>query len=300
MVTGASGTLGQAVVRALQARGDDVVALSRDPRRAEQVLGSRVAAYAWPDPKRLAPPQEALDRADAVVNLLGEPVAQRWSERAKQEIRDSRVLATRALVAAMRELGERGPTTLVSQSATGYYGARGDEPLEEQSGPGEDFLAQVVVDWEREARAAEPLARVAVTRTGVVLAPGAGALAKMLPPFRLGLGGPVAGGMQYVPWVHIDDVAGVILHILDRPELTAAFNLTAPNPVTNLELSKALGRVLHRPAVLPVPALALRLIYGEMAKVVTTGQRVMPKRLLDTGYAFAFAELEPALRDLLG
>jgi hypothetical protein len=189
---------------------------------------------------------------------------------------------------------------LVSQSATGFYGPSGEKPLDERAAPGADFLGRVVVEWEREALAAAPVSRVVVTRTGVVLSPGSGALAKMLPPFRLGLGGPVAGGRQYVPWVHIDDVVAGLLHCLGEARLTGPVNLTAPNPVTNRELSRTLGRVLGRPAVLPVPGLALRLLYGEMAQIVTTGQRVVPERLLGSGYRFRQPELEPALRDVLG
>jgi uncharacterized protein (TIGR01777 family) len=157
-----------------------------------------------------------------------------------------------------------------------------------------------VTAWEREASAAEPVARVVRTRTGVVLAPSGGALAKMLPPFKLAVGGPVAGGRQYVPWVHLDDVVGAVLRCLDDPALTGPVNVTAPNPVTNAELARALGRVLRRPAVLPVPALALRALYGEMAVIVTTGQRALPARLTEAGYEFRFPELEPALRDVLG
>jgi uncharacterized protein len=234
------------------------------------------------------------------VHLLGEPVAQRWSEDAKRRIRESRVASTRELVRALTALpdGER-PGTLVSQSAAGYYGPRDERPLDEDAPAGDDFLAGVVGAWEREARAAEAVARVVRTRTGVVLAPSGGALAKMLPPFKLGVGGPVAGGRQYVPWIHLDDVVGGMLRCLDDASLNGAVNLTGPNPVTNAELSRALGRVLHRPAVLPVPAFALRVLYGEMSVIVTTGQRVVPERLKRAGYEFRFHDVEPALRDVL-
>lgn len=232
---------------------------------------------------------------------MGEPVAQRWTPAAKRRIRDSRVLSTRMLVAALGQLPEeRRPAVLVSQSATGYYGARGSEEMDESASPGSDFLASVVSAWEREAAAAAPLCRVAVTRTGVVLSPGAGALAKMLPFFRAGVGGPVAGGRQYVPWVHIDDVAAAILHCLDDGDAHGPLNLTAPRPVTNAEFSRALGRALHRPAALPVPGAGLKLLYGEMAMIVTTGQRAVPKRLEQLGFSFRHDEIEPALRDVLG
>ena len=189
---------------------------------------------------------------------------------------------------------------LVSQSATGYYGPRGDEPLDESAPAGSDFLAEVVVAWEYEARQADAKMRVALTRTGVVLSPSGGALAKMLPFFKLGVGGPVAGGHQYVPWIHLDDVVGALLYAVDNAAASGPINVTAPNPATNAQLSTVLGRVLHRPAVLPVPGFALKLLYGEMAEVVTTGVRARPAQLQQLGYPFAHPELEEALRDVLG
>ena len=299
-VTGATGLIGASTVRALRARGDDVIALSRNPRRHAAELGSGVELQAWADPKQAPPPAAALEHADAVIHLLGEPVAQRWSESAKREIRESRVLATRSLVAALQAIPPPArPRVLVSQSATGYYGSLGDEPVDESAPPGNDFLASVTAEWEAEANKLQGSARVVTPRTGVVLAAGGGALEKMLPPFRLGIGGPVGGGAQYVPWVHLDDVVGAILHCVDHEDAAGPVNLTAPNPVTNRELSHTLGRVLHRPAVLPVPAAALRLLYGEMATIILGGARVLPSRLRDLGYTFAHPELEPALRDVL-
>ena len=259
------------------------MALSRSPGAT---LGGAEIVH-WPEPKRTPPPPDVLPGADVVVSLLGEPIAQRWSEAVKCEIRDSRVLGTRSLVDALRAVPDHErPGTFVSQSATGYYGARGDETLDESSAPGGDFLAGVVRAWEREAVAAEPLTRVALSRTGVVLSARSGALARMLGPFRLGLGGPVAGGSQYVSWIHIDDVVGGLLKCLDDQALGGPVNLTSSAPVTNRELSKTLGRVLGRPAVLPVPKLAVRAIFGEMSTVVTTGHRVIPARLLEAGYRF--------------
>jgi uncharacterized protein len=299
-VTGATGTIGRALVRELRGRGDEVTALSRDPERAARVLGGDVATAAWREPKSEPPPTEALRGRDGVVNLLGEPLAQRWSDEAKREIRDSRILSTRSLVAALAGLpeGER-PGVLVSQSAVGRYGPRGDERINESDEPAAaDFLARVTADWETEARRAEEHGmRVVTTRTGVVLARSGGALEKMLPPFRLGLGGPVAGGRQYVPWVHLDDVVGAMAFCLENEAAGGAVNLTAPEPVTNRELSKMLGRVLRRPALAPVPALAVKLLYGEMAMVVTTGQRAVPARLTELGYAFRHPDLEEALRE---
>jgi uncharacterized protein (TIGR01777 family) len=195
---------------------------------------------------------------------------------------------------------DRRPDVLVSQSASGFYGPHGDEQLTEDASAGDDFLAGVVVGWEGEAMRAATELRVALTRTGVVLSSEGGALAKMLPFFRLGIGGPVAGGRQYVPWIHLDDVVGALLFCLDNAQATGPVNLAAPNPVTNTELSRALGRVLNRPAVLPVPAFALKLLYGEMAQIVLTGQRVVPSRLKQLGYEFRHPDLEAALRDVLG
>ncbi len=298
-VTGATGTIGRGLVEALLDRGDSVTVLSRDPDRARSTLG-KVRALAWREPKSEPPPLEALEAQEGVVHLLGEPVAQRWSEPVKREIRDSRVLATRRLVVALGETRER-PGVLVSQSATGWYGARGDEPVAESAPPADDFLARVVAEWEAEARRAEEHGiRVALTRTGVVISESGGALEKMLPAFKLGVGGPVAGGRQYVPWIHMEDVIGGLIFCLDNAAVTGPVNLTAPEPVTNRELSKALGRVLGRPALAPVPALAVRALYGEMATIVTTGARAVPRRLSELGYAFRQPHLEDALRAATG
>jgi uncharacterized protein len=299
-VTGATGNIGRALVRELTAQGDEVTALSRNAVRAKETLG--IEAVGWERPKSERPPAEALRGRDGVVNLLGEPLAQRWTEEAKREIRDSRILGTRNLVAALAELleGER-PRVLVSQSAVGWYGARGDEPVDESEPAASGFEAQTTVDWEAEARRAEELGvRVVTTRTGVYLSQTGGALETMLPPFRLGVGGPVAGGKQYVSWVHLDDVVGALAFCLRTEAASGPVNVTAPEPVTNREFSKALGRVLRRPAVLPVPALALNVLYGEMAVVVTTGRRAVPARLRELGYEFRRPELEDALREATG
>ncbi|MEX2196355.1 MAG: TIGR01777 family oxidoreductase [Thermoleophilaceae bacterium] len=299
-VTGATGMLGRALVAELLDRGDEVVALSRDAERAGAALPDGVETAEWRAPSDEPAPAEALSGADGVVHLLGETVAQRWTERARREIRESRVAGTRNLVAGLRAAQPR-PRVLVSQSGSGYYGARGDEPVDESGPAGDDFLAAVVEDWEAEARKAEELGlRVVTTRTGVVLSEGGGALEKMLPPFKLGVGGPVAGGRQYVPWAHADDVAGAQLLCLDTAAASGPVNVAAPEPVTNRELSKALGRVLGRPAVAPVPALALKLLYGEMALIVTTGVRMVPRRLTELGYEFRRPDLEEALRAATG
>jgi uncharacterized protein (TIGR01777 family) len=287
--------IGRALVRELRERGDEVIALSRDPERAAAPLG--VEAQAWRDPKGEPPPPDSLRGSDAVAHLLGETVAQRWTEAAKREIRDSRILSTRQLVAGLAELSpDERPRVLVSQSATGFYGPRGDERLSEEAAAGDDFLAKVVRDWEAEAqRAVELDMRVVTTRTGVVLSEQGGALEKMLPFFKLGIGGPVAGGKQYVPWVHLDDVVGALVACIDG-DLSGPVNVTAAEPATNRELSKTLGKVLKRPAFAPVPGLAVEALYGEMAMIVTTGQRAVPARLEQSGYRFRRPSLEAALR----
>lgn len=300
LLTGATGTIGQAIVRALRERGDDVVALSRERERAQAALGGGVEVHVWADPTGSPPPAQALSEVTGVVHLLGEPIAQRWTDAAKQRIRDSRVLSTRQLVAGLTDLpDERRPRVLVSQSAVGFYGAADDRELDEEAPPGDDFLAGVVAAWEREAQAAEAVMRVTRTRTGVVLTPSGGALAQMLPFFRLGIGGPVAGGRQYVPWIHLDDAVAAMLFCLDQDAASGAANVTAPQPVTNADFSRALGRALRRPAVVPVPSLALRLLYGEMAEIVITGQRAIPRRLLELGFDFGHPQLGEALADVL-
>jgi len=292
--------IGRALAEELLARGDEVTVLSRDTAKADKAFGGRARALEWEDPKAQAPPIEALAGRDGVIHLLGEPVAQRWSDGAKAEIRDSRVLSTRNLVAALRDAEPR-PGVLVSQSASGFYVPRGDERVDESGPAADDFLAKVCVEWEGEARAAEDLGmRVATTRTGVVLSESGGALEKMLPPFKAGVGGPVAGGHQYMPWIHADDVVGALIFALDTEAASGPLNLSAPEPVTNRELSKALGRVLRRPAVAPVPAFALRLLYGEMGQIVTTGVRMVPARLAELGYTFRQPNLEGALRSATG
>lgn len=301
-VTGATGLIGPAVVAALQDAGAEVSVLSRDPERARERLRRpgrpEVEAYAW-DLMAEAAPAQALSGRAAVVHLAGENIAQRWSEKAKRAIRDTRVTGTRNLLAGMRA-AEASPGALVSSSGVGYYGSHGEEPLDEEAPPGRDFLAEVCVEWEAEARKAQELGvRVVCVRTGVVLHRDGGALEKMLPPFRLGVGGPVAGGRQYISWVHREDLVGMIVAAARDDRWSGPVNATAPAPVSNREFSKALGRALHRPALLPVPAAALQLLYGEMAEIVTQGARVVPAKALVLGYEFAHPELGEALSSAL-
>jgi uncharacterized protein len=302
VVTGATGLIGSALIAALQQRGDEVAILSRDGEHARRRLRETglypVDAFDW-DPLAEPAPAAALEGRDAIAHLAGENVAQRWSAEAKRAIRESRVTGTRNLLAGLAATRER-PRALVSASAIGYYGAHGEEPLDEDAPAGEDFLAQVCVAWEQEAAKARELgARVVSVRTGVVLHKDGGALAKMLPPFRLGIGGPVAGGHQFVSWVHRDDVVGIYVAALADERWGGAVNATAPDPVSNRELSRTLGRVLRRPALLPVPGAALTLLYGEMSAIVTTGARVMPAKPLVLGYEFEHPQLEEALSSAL-
>jgi uncharacterized protein (TIGR01777 family) len=298
-VTGATGLIGSQIVGALTRRGDEVTVLTRNPDGALRRLGA-VEAVAW-DPQAGPAPAAALEGRDGVVHLAGEPVAQRWSAEAKRRIRDSRERGTANLVAGIAAAATK-PAVLVSASAVGYYGPRGDEQVDESTPPGSDFLAQVCVAWEREAVAAEQHGvRVALVRTGVVLDARGGALAKMLPPFKLGTGGPVAGGRQWMPWIALDDLVGLYLAALDGgPQWSGPLNGSAPQPVTNGDFSKALGRALHRPAVAPVPRLALKLLYGEMEQIVTTGQRAVPARPLALGHVYRHPQLDEALRVALG
>lgn len=301
-VTGASGLVGSALVTSMRARGAEVTVLSRDPQRAQAELG--VEAFAW-EPMREPAPDQALSGRDAVVHLAGESIAQRWTEEARRAIHDSRVVGTRHLIQGLHSLGENRanvmPPVLVSASAIGYYGPHRDEPLDEEAPPGRDFLAQTCLAWEAQAQAATRLGmRVVQVRTGVVLSRSGGALARMLPPFRLGLGGPVAGGRQFVSWIHLDDLVDLMSAAIEDQSWSGPINATAPEPVTNRELSHALGRALHRPAVLPIPTFGLRLLYGEMSQLVTTGARVLPAKALVLGHRFGHPHIEEALLSALG
>ena len=274
-VTGASGFIGSRAVELLRARGHSIRPVS---------LRSIPIAQQW-------------GACDAVVHLAGEPVAQRWTAAAKRRILDSRVEGTRALLAAFRE---HPPNVLVSASGIGYYGSRGDEILTEQSPPASDFLGQVVEAWEHEALEAEKLGvRVVRLRIGVVLGLGGGALQKMLLPFRMGLGGRLGAGTQWMSWIHREDLCQMILFALGESTLRGVFNATSPHPVTNAEFTRALGRAVHRPAVIPVPAFALRLLLGEMSEVLLGSQRVVPEAALRAGFEFRYPEIGAALIQIL-
>jgi uncharacterized protein (TIGR01777 family) len=297
LVTGGTGFVG----RRLLGRLESPVVLSRDAARARKILqplGTR--ALSW-NPASGPPPAAAFEGIEAIFHLAGDPVAEgRWTAEKKARIRDSRVIGTRNLIAGLRDLPAR-PRVLVSASAVGYYGSRGDEELDERSPSGGDFLADVCVSWEREATAARTMGtRVVPVLTGIVLGKEGGALAKMLPPFKVGLGSPLGSGRQYMPWVHIDDLLELMLFAARENSVTGPLNGVAPHPVTNREFTRTLGRVLGRPTFLPpVPGFVLKTLVGEFAEVLLGSQRALPRAALAAGFSFRFAELEPALRDVL-
>ncbi len=306
-VTGGTGLVGNLLVKKLRERGDQVVLLTRRLDAVKPQFGDGVTIVAG-DPVQAGPWMDALQDCDAVVHLAGEGIFnRRWSQAFKDLIYASRIKGTDNTVAALRSprpTGGEGPgargRVFVSGSAIGYYGPHGDEELTEESAAGNDFLAKVCIDWEKAAQPATVHGvRVVLLRTGVVLDKAGGALAKMLTPFKMCVGGPIGSGKQWMSWIHNEDEVGLILFALDHPEIDGPLNAVAPHPVTNKDFGKALGRVLGRPSFMPTPALALRVMLGESAQIITMGQKVLPKKALDAGYAFKFPELEAALRDLL-
>ena len=283
-----------ALIQKLIDAGHSVHALAR--KRSENLPAS-VRFSAW-DSIHGEPSAESLAGADAVVNLAGESVAQRWNPEVKRRIRASRIDGTRHLVTALSTQSRR-PRVLVNASAIGIYGSRGDEILTEDSDPGYDFLARVVIDWEKAAEMAENLGiRVVALRFGMVLGNG-GALAKMLPAFRLGVGGRIGSGKRWVSWIHLDDLTSLILFAMTNAGVRGPINATAPNPVTNADFTRQLAAVLHRPAVFPVPKMALKLIFGEMASVILGSQRVLPQVAESAGFRFEYPQLKPGLARLL-
>ncbi len=298
LITGASGLLGSALADALLARGDEVVGLTRDPERARP-KNPTVRWHAWQATTE-RPPPEALEGVDAVVNLIGEEINQRLTDQAKVRIRESRLLAARNLLQGI-EAAPGKPSVFIGQSAIGYYGDRGAQILDEESEPGEGFMAEVPVDWERAELEAERLVpRVVIIRTGLVLTKQGGLLKQLMLPFKLGVGGPIAGGEQFMSWIHIDDEIGLLLWALDNDQVSGTINATAPNPVTNREFSKELGRALHRPAFMPVPKFAIGAMRGgDLADAVAGGARVFPRRALDGGYEFRYPNLDEAIRSAL-
>jgi uncharacterized protein (TIGR01777 family) len=286
LLTGATGFIGSRFARLATARGHQILPVSRTPR---------AGALDW-SPASLA---RGVAAADAIVHLAGENLfGKRWTERQKNVLIESRVEPTSQLA---RLAAERRPSAFVSASAVGYYGPSERQGLDEQAPSGNDFLATLCQRWEKAtALAASAGVRTVITRFGIVLGREGGALKQMLPPFRLGIGGPIGSGRQWMSWIHADDVAGLLLFLLESESARGPYNVTAPQPSTMRDFARALGKVLHRPAVLPVPGFALKLALGEVADVLLSGQHVVPRRALEAGYQFRFPALEPALRDVLG
>ena len=306
MVTGATGFVGRPLCARLLQEGHSVVALTRNAERAQGVLGQEVRCLMWGSEKDLKW-QEAVQEVDTIVHLAGESVgAERWTAEYKRKIHDSRIFTTRALVEAIGRAAPQ-PKALICASAVGYYGDRKDETLTEASPPGNDFLARTCQQWEAEACKAEtPGLRVARMRIGIVLGRGGGALEQMLyplplpvSPFKLGLGGPIGSGRQWFPWIHLEDVVGLFAWAATTEGIGGAFNATAPNPVTNADFVHAIGRILHRPTVAPVPAFLLKTMLGEFAEVLLGGQRALPTAAQQAGYRFRYERLEEALPALL-
>lgn len=300
VVSGGTGFIGRALCESLRRQGMSVSVLSRNPLQAKSVLDPSIRVVEW-DAVASGAWEQELDAAAAVINLAGAPIAEgRWTPARKQSIVGSRVNGTRLLVRAISRSPSK-PRVLISASGVGYYGASADRLFDERDGPGSDFLAHLCVDWEQAALAARSaVVRVVCLRIGMVLGGGGGALAKMLPPFLAFIGGPIAPGTQWVSWVHRQDLIGLITWSLTNETVAGPVNAVAPAPVAMTEFCETLGKTLNRPSWLPVPTWALRVAFGELASVMTTGQRVAPRVALDGGYQFQFPRLDKALRSLLG
>jgi uncharacterized protein (TIGR01777 family) len=297
IITGGTGFLGTLLTDAFLGDGHEVVILTRGTSPGR---GNRARHVPWTPDGSIGPWASELTGAGAVVNLAGESIAgRRWTEVQKHRIRDSRVQATRSIVAAIRA-ADAPPPVFVSGSAVGYYGPHGDEIVTEDTPPSDDFLGRVAQAWEHEARQATPVTRVVCIRTGIVLHKNGGALPPMLPPFYFGVGGPVGSGRQYWPWVHWQDWVDLVRFAIHTPAVTGPLNVTSPHPVTNREFARALGRALHRPAILPAPGFALKLLLGEMADpLVLSGQRAIPARAKQLGFTFGFEDVQETLRRVL-
>ncbi len=298
LITGVTGFIGSRLAATLAAADHEVWGLSRDPDEAKQKVPQLTDAFAW-NAVAQQPAGEALAGVGAVVHLAGELVAGRWTEKKKHRIEDSRIIGTRNLVKAF-EAANR-PPLLVSSSAIGYYGDRGDTELAEDHRPGHDFLARVCKGWEREAERAEQLGvRVVIVRTGIVLGPGGGALRAMLPPFKMGVGGPMGSGKRWWWWIHRDGLVGIMQRAIEDDQMSGVYNGTAPNPLRQKDFGKVLGKVLRRPAFMPTPGFALKLMLGGFSTELLSSKRVVPERLLQHPFEFRYPELDGALRQALG
>ncbi len=299
LITGATGFIGTALVSKLRSEGHDLVILTRDPVRAQKKLGDQVTIHRHSISEREL--DELIGSSDAVVNLAGEPViGKRWTADQKKKILNSRVQLTGRLARSIQE-SDDPPAVFLSASAVGYYGDTGTREVTSTDDPGSDFLADVCIKWESAAlQAASDRVRVVIPRIGMVLGKGGGALAKMITPFRLGLGGPIGSGRQFVSWIHVHDLVQLMLTALTDDRYRGAFNATAPGPVIFSDFARALGAAVHRPAILPVPEFAIRMLFGEAAEILLTGQNVIPHRALENGFDFEFETVKSALHELLG
>lgn len=297
LISGASGFVGRRVVAQLLKKNHQVVVLTRNLAKAAIVLGSECQYVQWLD-TQTPPPAEAYEGVDAVINLMGENIGEKkWDEEQKKKIYDSRIIGTRMLIDGMKGLAHR-PKAFISASAIGIYGARGEETLDESASVGSDFLAHVCKDWEAEANKAQELKmRVVLMRTGVVFGKGGGALKKMLPIFKLGLGGKLGDGKQYMSWIHVDDLASMYVQAVEDASMTGPFNAVSPYPITNAEFTKALGKRLKRPTILPAPEFAIRKALGEMSTIVLDGQKVIPSKFKEKKFQFKSATLEKTLKE---
>lgn len=296
LITGGTGFVGNYLSPRLSAEGHEVTVLTRGVARNREKEST--IRFLQGDPTKHGPWQDAVAENDVIINLAGASIfGGRWSEERKRLLHESRIITTRYLVEAMPATGN---TTLISTSAVGYYGFHEDEELDESSPTGDDFLALLARDWEEEAmKAREKGSRVVITRFGIVLGRNGGALNQMVTPFRFFVGGPIGNGLQWLSWIHMEDLVRAITHLMSNPDLAGSFNMTAPNPVQNVELARTLGRLLGRPSWMPAPGFMVRLLLGEFGSVILKGQRVLPQKLLESGFQFRFSNLEGALRDLL-
>lgn len=298
LITGGTGLIGTALAGSLLQDGHEVILLSRNPARNRSMAPKGAQLEAW-DGKTASGWGNLVNSQSVIVNLAGSNLgAGRWSASRKKEILDSRLFAGQAVVQAVEQAVEK-PLAVLQSSAVGYYGSQADNPLIESSPAGSDFASRVTVEWEKSTAAVEALGvRRAIFRTGVVISTQGGAFPKLLLPFRLFVGGPIGSGKQWFPWIHLADEVAGIRFLIDHPETSGIYNLSAPNPVQNKTLSRAIGKALHRPALLPVSPQALQLLFGEMSTILLASQRVLPQRLVQAGMKFRFPEIEPALKDL--
>ncbi|KAA1173889.1 TIGR01777 family protein [Marinobacter salinexigens] len=294
LVTGGTGFIGRLLCQQLLARGHDLTILSRQtPERVKAICGNVATVRSVDELQRH-------NGFDAVINLAGEGIAdKRWSQKRKQVLRSSRIDLTRTLIESMGSWHKK-PAVLVSGSAVGFYGDQGSQIVTEQTAPNEEFTHRLCQDWEAEALAAETYGvRVCLSRTGIVVGPDGGFLKRMIPPFRLGLGGRLGNGTQFMPWIHRNDVVNALLFLMENGEASGPFNVVSPNPSTNADFTRSLGHVLNRPTPFPAPAALLSLVLGEMSRLLLTGQRAIPQKLQSSGFSFSHADLEPALADVL-